>query len=158
MSVHVRGDHFRTSIINGREEMTQSPSPEAVRQLRLRYELGACTAKRYAGAGFNVVYQDIILGEDLEFTVNLLSSVPHQVVVLCPSPEVVAQREAMRDKTGYSEELSVTALDASLRDETPRLGLWLDTSGLSIDETVDCIVACMWTEGTLPGVPSGNDQ
>lgn len=40
-SVHIRGDLFRRMIVNGRAEMTPDPTSEAVRQLRLRYELAA---------------------------------------------------------------------------------------------------------------------
>ncbi|MEU7996347.1 AAA family ATPase [Micromonospora sp. NPDC049060] len=36
-SVHLRGDVFRRMVVSGREEMTAQPSPEAWRQLRLRY-------------------------------------------------------------------------------------------------------------------------
>ena len=149
MSVHVRGDRFRTAIVNGREEMTRSPSAEAVRQLRLRNELGAMVARRYHDAGFNVVYQDVILGEGLAFVVGMLGDVPLQVIVLCPSPEVVARREATRDKTGYGD-LTVAELDAGLRQETPRIGYWLDTSDLSVDETVDRILAHLRAEGIHP--------
>lgn len=146
-SVHVRGDTFRRFIVNGREEMTQTPSPEAERQLRLRYELGATTARRYFEAGFNVVYQDVMLGEDVVFVAGLLRDLPLQVVVLCPSPEVVAQREATRGKTGYVD-WTVPQLDASLRDETPRIGYWLDTSDLTVEQTVDRILALEETETT----------
>jgi hypothetical protein len=34
----------------------------------------------------------------------------------------------------------VAALDRALRAETPRIGLWLDSSDLSVAETVDEIV------------------
>ena len=43
--VHVEGDVFRRSIVNGREEMTPDLVPEAVEQLRLRYRLGAAVAE-----------------------------------------------------------------------------------------------------------------
>lgn len=42
-SVHVRGDMFRRMIVNGRAEMTPQLSDQALRQLRLRYELTAST-------------------------------------------------------------------------------------------------------------------
>jgi predicted kinase len=139
-SVHVRGDTFRRFIVNGREEMTAEPTPEATRQLRLRYELGAATARRYHEAGFTVVYQDVILGEDLALVVDMLRDLPLRVVVLCPSPDAVARREATRGKTGYGGDWTVAGLDAGLREETPHIGLWLDTSDLTVDQTVDRIL------------------
>ena len=51
-SVHLRGDAFRKMIVAGREDMRADPSPEALAQLRLRYELMANAADRYVAAGF----------------------------------------------------------------------------------------------------------
>lgn len=47
--VHLRGDVFRKMIISGRENMSATPSAEAVRQLYLRYKLTADAAKSKAG-------------------------------------------------------------------------------------------------------------
>jgi hypothetical protein len=64
-SVHLRGDLFRRMVVNGRADMGPADPPaEALRQLRLRYALAAAAADGYAEAGFDVVYQDIILGPD----------------------------------------------------------------------------------------------
>lgn len=149
-SVHLRGDTFRRFIVNGREDMTRDPSPEAIRQLHLRYELGAMAARRYVEAGFDVVYQDVILGAEIERVVDMLGGLQLEVVVLCPSPGAVARREIARTKTGYGD-WTVEALDAGLRRETPRIGLWLDTSDLTVDETVDRILAGSDTGGGRSG-------
>jgi hypothetical protein len=89
-----------------------------------------------------VICQDVYIGQGLAEVVNMMKkpNVPLYLIVLCPSPEVVAQREAARDKTGYGTWIPVE-LDRILRSETPRLGLWLDTSALSVEETVDSILA-----------------
>jgi chloramphenicol 3-O-phosphotransferase len=140
-SVHLRGDVFRRMIVNGRAEMTPALADEANRQLRLRYELAAAAALRYAQAGFTVVYQDVIIGPALRDVVELLKPAPRlYVVVLTPSPVVVAQREAGRDKTGYGA-WTPEILDRGLRTDTPRIGLWLDTSAMTLGETVDAILA-----------------
>ena len=139
-SVHLRGDIFRRMIVNGRLEKTPDAPEEALRQLQLRYELAALTADRYCDAGFTVVYQDVILGPILNEIVERLKR--HRrvaVVVLTPSPEVVAQREAGRGKTGYGE-WTPAMLDHGLRADTPRIGLWLDTSELSVAQTVETIL------------------
>lgn len=98
--VHVRGDIFRRMVVSGREEMTDPPSAEAIRQLQLRYELGVQTSLRYAEAGFDVVYQDIILGPDLAIVVSRLGGALNGVVVLCPPPKVLVRRDVERHKTG----------------------------------------------------------
>jgi predicted kinase len=140
-SVHLRGDLFRRMIVSGRAEMELELSPEALKQLRLRHQIAATVAGLYLAAGFSVVYQDIIIGSDLAEVVRMLQGHPLHVIVLCPTPKVIAAREAGRGKTGYSPSLSVEAFDQVFRAETPQLGLWLDTSDLTVDETVDRILA-----------------
>ena len=141
-SVHLHGDYFRTMIVNGRADMSPPPSEEAMRQLWLRYGFAIDTADAYASAGFDVVVQDVILGADFRQFVERLGSKgkPLYVVVLAPRAEVVAQREAERGKKGYHE-WTPDDLDQALRTDTARIGLWLDSSDLSVDETVDQILA-----------------
>ena len=141
-SVHVRGDLFRRMIVNGRVDMGPAvPDPRALEQLRLRYELAAETADRYAQAGFTVVLQDIILGEALREMTERIASRPLSLVVLAPSAAAVrardAERRGERGKVAYKPgDEGIAALDRALRHETPRLGYWLDTSALSVAQTV----------------------
>jgi chloramphenicol 3-O-phosphotransferase len=139
-SVHLRGDLFRRMIVNGRAEMIVSLSAEAERQLLLRYQLAADAAKRYVDAGFTVVYQDIIIGPALEDAIRSFQGYPLSVIVLCPRADVIVAREAARDKTGYSNQADIQAFDRVLRQQTPRIGYWLDTSELTIPETVEVIL------------------
>lgn len=140
-SVHLRGDVFRKMIVHGHAKMTPPLSAEATVQLHLRYQLAAQVAHSYCQAGFTVVYQDVIIGPVLQDVLSWLGGAyPVYLVVLCPSPEIVAVREAGRPKTayrGWTPEL----LDQGLRATTPHLGLWLDTSILSVEETVAAILA-----------------
>ncbi len=139
-SVHLRGDVFRHMIVGGQAEMGFELTPVAAQQLKLRYRIAATVAKLYLAAGFSVVYQDIIIGDDLADVIQELEYQPQYIVVLCPEPNVVARRDAERAKTAYTT-LSVEEFDLVLRHATPRLGLWLDTSRLTADETVDIILA-----------------
>lgn len=144
-SVHLRGDAFRRFIVNGRTEMNDTVlSQDAIEQLRLRQDLAADAARSYAEAGFTVVLQDIYLGEDLPAMVERLKPHPVHVVVLCPSIDQVAQRDvsrqAERGKVAYSPGgLTPVTMDAILRDQTPRIGLWLDSSNTDVTETVNMI-------------------
>ncbi len=148
--VHVRGDVFRRMVVAGREEMTAAPSDAAWRQLRLRYRLGASTADAYHEAGFSVVVQDIVIGQEVVRYVEAIRSRPLVVVVLAPRAQVVAQREAERTKVAYRDgRNSVDELDAALRHETPRIGLWLDTSNHTPEQTVDEIVRRGLLEGLV---------
>ncbi len=138
--VHVRGDVFRKMIVSGRAPITPELTPEDLRQLSLRRELAASVATTYWKAGFSVALQDIYIGAQLVEMVDALDVSPLHVVVLVPRPDVVAERERSRPKTGYRD-WEVAALCAALEAETPRIGLWLDTSELSAGETVERILA-----------------
>ncbi|MFH9082805.1 AAA family ATPase [Streptomyces sp. NPDC017673] len=164
-AAHVRGDAFRRMIVSGRVEYVPGEDGEpttragaerasgaggerasgvdgeAVAQLRLRYRLSAATADGYAAAGFTAVVQDVVLGEHLRTYVGLVRTRPLYVVVLAPGAAEVAAREAGRAKTGYGGGWTVAALDDELRLRTPRIGLWLDTSGWTPHETVEAILA-----------------
>ncbi len=149
-SVHVRGDVFRRMVVGGRAEMTPDPSPEALQQLRLRYRLAAEVSDAYFDAGFTVITQDVILGASLAEMTTLIRSRPLLVVVLAPSASTTAAREAARGKTAYGT-WEIDQLDDSLRHHTPRLGLWLDTSGQTPAETVDEILTRGPAEALIKG-------
>jgi predicted kinase len=139
-SVHVRGDSFRRAVVRGYHEMTPDPSEAAVRDLRLRYEIAAMVADCYVDAGFVTVVQDVVIGEELPRFLAMLRTRPLGLVVLAPSAEAVVEREAGRQKTGYRD-FTPAELDRDLRTTTPRIGLWLDPSALTVAETVDAILA-----------------
>ncbi|MET9879703.1 AAA family ATPase [Actinacidiphila glaucinigra] len=146
-SAHVRGDAFRRMIVGGRAEALPGDgtgdvaglTEEALRQLRLRHSLAAASADAYAASGFTPVLQDVILGDELPRTIALLRTRPLHVVVLVPSPEAIAAREAGRKKRAYGA-WTPADLDRALRAGTPRIGLWLDTSRQTPQETVDAIL------------------
>lgn len=80
--------------------------------------------------------QDVVVGPILHEFVSYVKANPFHVVVLCPEAETVARREAARAKTGYGA-WTVEALDNLLRKKTPRIGLWLDSSHQTPEETVE---------------------
>ena len=139
-AVHLRGDGFRRMIVSGREEFTPQPTAEATAQLRLRYQASAAVADLYAQAGWTVVVQDVVLGEHLNACLAAVTTRPLYLVVLAPTRGAVAARETERPKNGYGGHWTVDTLDDVLRMETPRLGLWLDTSNQTPDKTVDQIL------------------
>ncbi|MER6949522.1 AAA family ATPase [Nonomuraea sp. NPDC000554] len=138
-SAHVRGDAFRRMVVNGAVPMAPG-APEGVAQLHLRYRIAASAADLYFEAGFTPIVQDVVLGPDLDLFVRLVRSRPLLVVVLAPDAATVEQRERQRPKSGYGD-WTVAQLDEVLRRDTPRIGLWLDTSGQTPEETVDEILA-----------------
>lgn len=138
--VHVEGDVFRRSIVSGRVEMTPDASPEAVEQLRLRYRLAAAAADAFFEAGFTVALEDVVAGDFLGEYRTMIRSRPCHVIVLMPSPEAVAAREAGRETKGYTA-WTVEALHEGFAATTPHVGFWLDTSNQTPEDTVDEILA-----------------
>jgi chloramphenicol 3-O-phosphotransferase len=146
--VHLRGDTFRRMIVTGREEFLPNPSQEAIHQLQLRYQISASVADMYAKAGFNVVVQDIIVGPMLKEFIDSIQSNPVYLVVLSPDEKTIKQREEARGKTGYGV-WTVTQLNQMLQVDTPKIGMWLDTSDLTPEETVEQILMRVESEGLV---------
>ncbi|HEX2560182.1 AAA family ATPase [Phenylobacterium sp.] len=137
-SVHLRGDLFRKMIVSGRA--LPGEGEEGIAQLKMRYELAVLAAARYANSGFSVVYQDVVLAEDLLDAVRRLKRWRPGVVVLNPPAQVLAQRDRDRDKTGYDGPWSAEGF-AQMVAATPRVGLWIDNAELTVSQTVDAILA-----------------
>jgi chloramphenicol 3-O-phosphotransferase len=137
--VYVEGDIFRRSIVRGRADMTPAASDEALSQLRLRYQLAAAAADGYFDAGFSVVLEDVIAGRILDDVVGFIRGRPLHVVVLLPSADAIAEREQGRANRGYGH-YSIEALRNAFVEDTPRIGLWLDTSAQAPVESVDEIL------------------
>jgi hypothetical protein len=145
--VHIEADALQKMIISGGQwpaahpEETGGLSPddeEGLRQLALRGKHSCLLADSFFEAGFTPVIDDVVIGSWIEqFQANLRSR-PLLFVMLAPRPAVVRERDAGRpekhvfDTWGY--------LDAVVRNETPRVGLWIDSSAMTAKETVDEIV------------------
>ncbi|HEY4571154.1 MAG TPA: AAA family ATPase [Kribbella sp.] len=130
--VHLRGDVFRRMIVSGQASMADD-ARQAQRQLQLRYRLACLAADEYAKAGFTVVLQDVVIGELLREFLDGIRTRPRYLVVLTPRPEVISSR------LGGAYHLA-DELDYELHAFSPRRGLWLDNSDLSVGETVDAIL------------------
>lgn len=120
--------------------MTVELSAEARAQLELRHDLATWVARRYCDAGFSVVYQDVLIGSSLPTALAALRPYPVSVVVLCPSIETITERENARGKRGYPDAQAIEAFDHILRQQTPRIGYWLDTSSLTLEETLEDVL------------------
>lgn len=120
---------------------------EASAQLRLRLRNACLLARSFYAAGFTAVLDDIIIGERFNHLCEDLAGVPFLLAVLAPSVAIVEARDAARDKTvggGWAE-----YLDRELRATMSGIGLWLDTSLQTPDETVDEITRRVWDEGLV---------
>ncbi len=119
--------------------MSELPSEEALRQLQLRYKLTADAAKSYFDNGFSVVIQDNYYGDELNRMLSYLQAYPVEVIVLCPNVETIKERELHRGKTGYTG-FTVDALHDTFIQTTPKIGVWLDNSNQTPQQTVESIL------------------
>ena len=138
-AVHVRGDVFRKMIARGRDPITPELGEEALRQLDLRQRIAANVANEYWRDDFTVVLQDIYAGDGLANVVGRLEISPLYVVVLTPRPEVVAAREARREKSGYGEWDVGTVLSVLRRRDAAHWPV-ARTSEMTPEESVEAIL------------------
>lgn len=140
--VCVPGDAIRAMMVSGRVDMRPDAGAEALRQLALRYSRALAVADVFLGAGFGVVVEDVIIGPILR---DFLGPVPvpeFHLVFLDPDAAAIEQRERERDRIAYRPgRWSVAGLQAVLREETDRIGLWLDTTWHSAEQTVEAILS-----------------
>ncbi len=143
-AVHVRGAQFARWAVRGWVPVGDPDEAEARRLLDLRYRLSSTVADEYAVAGFTTVVQDNIYGVDVERWLERITTRPRHLVVLRPSVEVVTARDRERQRTlgkiAYRGGFTPSANDEHVSSTRRDLGLWLDTSAQSAEETVDEIL------------------
>jgi predicted ATPase len=152
--VHVSADALQKMIVSGGEwpqvHQTDINTPavedEGVRQLRLRLRNTCLLGRSFFDAGFTAVLDDIVVGDRLAHVQEDLADVEFMFVLLTPSVETVRDRERQRGSELWREWEWLTT---SIAETTPRVGLWLDTSDQTPDQTVDEIMARAWTEALL---------
>jgi predicted kinase len=140
--VCVPGDTIRAMILTGRADMQPDPGAEALRQLALRYAGALSVAGVFLTDGFDVVVEDVIIGSILRDFLRLIPVPEFHLVFLDPDAAAIEQRERERDQIAYEpDRWSVGGLQTVLREETDRIGLWLDTTRQSAEQTVEAILA-----------------
>jgi broad-specificity NMP kinase len=143
--VHVRGGQFYRWAVRGWVHVGDSDEAEVRRLLDLRYRLSSGVADEYAAAGFTAVVQDNIYGIDVERWLGRIRSDPKYLVVLRPRVDAIEARDVDRqrslEKIAYRGEFTPAINDEYVAATRRDLGLWLDTSEQSPEETVDEILS-----------------
>jgi predicted kinase len=146
--VHVEADALQHMIVSGSEQI-QEPGElegEAKRQYFLRLKHMCLLGRSFFEAGFTAVLDDIVLGESWQYVQAQLQDIPFSLVVLAPRVEVVAQqRDRNRAKQPLGEAWAIY-LDQAFRSTMTGIGLWIDTSEMTPEETVDHVLRQLWSE------------
>jgi len=148
-AAHIEGDlvghHF---IVSGLVPPQGPPQDEADAQLALRRTNICLLADSFAGAGFLPIIDDVVVAPGvLDGYLRRLRTRPLLLVELVPRLDVVQARDRGRDKHVFS---LWGHLDAQLQTSMPRVGLWIDTSDMTAEQTVDAIAANL-DEALIPG-------
>jgi predicted kinase len=145
----IEADDLQRMIVAGGHWVTEpgEPTGEPAAQLRLRLRNACILARSFVGSGFTVILDDIIIGERLGQLKEDLSGMPFQTVVLAPRPDVVVERDAARHKTVGADWAAY--LDAELRKTMSGVGIWIDNSEQTPDETVGEITTRLDYAGLL---------
>ncbi len=139
--VCVPGDAVHTMVVSGRLDMRPGSGEGALRQLVLRYAGALAVASVYLRDRFDVVVEDVIIGPALRDFLELVPVPEFHLVFLDPDAAAIERRERDRDGTTYGAgRWSIGGLQALLREETERIGLWLDTTRQSAEQTVEAIL------------------
>ena len=140
-AVYVPGDTLRAMVVSGRAGAAADGGDAQLHQLQLRYQAALAVAGVYLNDGFDVVVEDVIIGQVLR---HFLAYVPvHEMhmIFLDPSAVSVAKRDEARVKTAYGEHWNVRQLRDVLHLETAHIGLWVDSTDQTAEETVEQILS-----------------
>ena len=139
LGAHIEGDHLHDLIVSGNHPPSPRPDAEADRQLLLRARNAAALARSVHAAGVVPVIDDVVVRRaHLAFYLEHLGDLPLRLIVLAPSAETAGQRIATRDKV-LADDWSF--LDTALRTELAGTGTWIDSTDLTLDQTVDAVLA-----------------
>lgn len=137
-SVHIIGDDLRRLIIGGFRSPAEPWDAETRRQYYLAFENEAALAKNFIRLAFKVIVDELVHAGDLfEAWKHSFQDVTYSTVLLQPAAEEALRRN--RRRTKHVEETIIRRLDSDFRREDHSAWLVLDTTRLSVDETVSAI-------------------
>jgi hypothetical protein len=140
-AVHIEGDLLLDDwVVSGAVLPGEEPLEEAERQLHLSMRNQCLLARSYAEAGFVPVIDFVVPGaNDLGVYRRELGNYRLLFAVLAPRGDVALERDAKR--VGKTLAAHWLHLAEQMERELTDTGLWVDSSDLTVDETVDTILS-----------------
>ncbi|MDE2837285.1 MAG: AAA family ATPase [Chloroflexota bacterium] len=149
-SAHIEVDLVREMVVSGYLAPGQEPLAVSDAQLDLGAHNAALLAGSFMDAGFTPIVDDVVLRPRLARYREVLAHRLVRLVVLAPPVGVAVDRDRGRVEKHVAGRFAY--LDRELREQMLGLGLWLDTSGASVVETVD-VISRRADEALLAPVP-----
>lgn len=147
-AAHIEGDLLHRLTVTGLVAPLQQPRDEALRQMRLRLRNCCALANNFYNAGFIPILDDAYVERwKLDYCKRLIHSRPLLLVTLAPPLEVAIQRD--RDRQGKQIGDLFAHLDGIMRQQVEGFGLWIDSSELTAEATVDRIMERAWLEARV---------
>ena len=140
LAAHIEADEIQNLIVSGGLHPQEEPRDEALRQYRLRTTNVSLLADSFARKSIVPVIDDTVVERQRvrDYLADLETS-PLCLVLLSPPLDVALERDKAR---GYKQVGGIWIhLDAEMRREMVGIGLWLDNSALTPEETVAAILA-----------------
>ena len=137
-SAFIEGDAISNLVVGGHVRPEEEPADEGDRQLNLSVRNQALLARSFFDAGFTPVIEWIAMSvERLQLYRSILGDRPIRFVVLAAGEDVALTRHKARGK--YVADVWLHLYDHMI-ENVGRLGLWVDNSKTSVDDTVDIIL------------------
>jgi len=138
-AAHIEADRLQQMIVAGGvwPDGSEAISEEASAQLALRLHNACLLARSFLGAGFTPVVDDIVIADRLVQLLTELNGLPVRYVMLAPPFHHVRQRWI---DMGSPFTDAWSWIDDEIRLRTKRIGLWIDTTDLTPEQTADQIL------------------
>jgi thymidylate kinase len=144
--LHIPVDDMREWVVSGIAHPVPIWTDETTRQFHLARTTAWHMAQRYADAGFAVAIDDVLTAKDVDDTLGAppYTHTVHKILLL-PSAEVALGRSAQRKSKNFDPHIlaePIRAIQQMLAEQVSNQSwLVIDTSKLTVDETIDIILA-----------------
>jgi hypothetical protein len=132
---HVEGDWVGLMVVGGLVQPGEEPEDEGNRQMELTVRNQCLLARSFVEHGFVPVLDYVVVSRQrLGLYRELLSGLALHFVVLHPGKEVALRRD--RDRPEKTVAAAFVDLEDVMVEELSGVGLWVESGGLSAEETV----------------------
>jgi predicted kinase len=147
--VHIEGDRLQELIVRGGVPPGGEPADEERRQIHLNVRNQCLLAVSFAAEGFTPVIDYVVVSRArLEEYRRQLPDLKLCLVTLAPGVDVALERDRLRPEKTVAARWA--HLEAAIQSELEGVGLWLDNSRLTVDETIEHVLDHARRAGVCP--------